>query len=77
MIADTIVVILMGIMPTQPIKSEGKFTKLFEQADSVFNQQYKLDIEELKRASDEAAKSAFEKTKTIFYRKVYNKQLKH
>lgn len=49
MVSDTIVIVLMCIMPTQPIKSEGKFTKLFEQADSVFNKEYKLDIEELKK----------------------------
>ena len=63
MVSDTIVIVLMCIMTTQPIKSEGKFTKLFEQADSVFNKEYKLDIEELKKASNEAVKIADEKTK--------------
>lgn len=61
---DTIVVVLVCIMPTkQPKESCNRFLPLFEEADSAFNQKYKLDIEMLKQASREAVKSADEKTR--------------
>lgn len=64
MIADTIVVVLMCIIPTQqPKEVKGnRFTEAFEQADKAFNEKYKVDIEALKKALYEAVKSAEEKT---------------
>lgn len=66
MIADTIVVVLMFIFPTQQHKEvEGnRFKEVFEQADKAFDNKYKIDIEAFKRASNEAAISADEKTKS-------------
>ena len=58
MIADTIVVVMVCIMPSQ--QKQNRFDALFEEAD---RQEYKLNLEELKKASAEAAKEAFEKTK--------------
>lgn len=65
MIADTILVVLVCIMPAlQPKKStSNRFAESFEQADKEFDKKYKLDIEALERAAHEAAISADEKTK--------------
>lgn len=64
MIADTIVVVFMCIMPTHKPKEvkENRFTEVFEQADKAFDKKYKVDIEALKKASYEAVKSAEGKT---------------
>lgn len=64
MVADTILVVLVCIMPAQqPKENSNRFRPLFEQADSSFNSEYKLDIEALKAASKQAVKTADEKTK--------------
>lgn len=65
MIADTIIVVLVCIMPVQHPKEvrQNRFADAFEQADKDFDRKYKLDIEALKRAAHEAAISADEKTK--------------
>ena len=65
MVADTIIVIMLCIMPSQKPKeiSQNRFTKVFEQADKDFCEKHKLDIEKLKKASEEAAREAYEKTK--------------
>lgn len=64
MIADTIVVVLMCIIPTQQPKQvkQNRFKEAFEQADKAFYNKYKVDIEALKKASYEAVKSAEDKT---------------
>lgn len=65
MISDSIIVVLVCIMPVQlpnEVK-ENRFTEVFEQADKEFDKKYKLDIEALKRTAHEAAISADEKTK--------------
>lgn len=71
MIADTIVVVLLCIMPAQEPKQnkENRFKETFEQADREFYKKYRLDIEALKSASREAAAQAFEKTKNELFRK--------
>lgn len=61
MIADTILVVMVCIMPSQ--QKQNRFDALFEEADRRFNKEYKLNLEEMKKASAEAAKEAFEKTK--------------
>lgn len=43
-------------------KRENKYEKLFNEADSSFNEKYMFNINEMKKASDEAAKSALYKT---------------
>lgn len=65
MIADTVIVVLVYIMPAQQPKqnTQNRFIETFEQADKEFDKKYKLDIEELKRAAHEAAVQADEKTK--------------
>lgn len=65
MIADTIVVVLMCIIPTQHPKQvkENRFKEAFEQADRAFDKKYKVDVEALKKAAHEAAIQADEKTK--------------
>lgn len=65
MIADSIIVVLVCIMPAQQPKEvkQNRFTEAFEQADKDFNKKYHLDIEALKQAAHEAAISADEKTK--------------
>lgn len=71
MIADTIVVVLLCIMPAQEPKQnkENRFKETFEQADREFEKKYSLDIEALKSASREAAAQAFQKTKNELFRK--------
>lgn len=71
MIADTIVVVLLCIMPAQQPNQnkENRFKETFEQADREFDKKYRLDIEALKRASREAAAQAFQKTKNELFRK--------
>lgn len=64
MVTATIFVVLVCIMPAQqPQGNSNQFRPLFEQADSAFNAEYKLDIEALKVTSKQAAKTAAEKTK--------------
>ena len=65
MIADTIFVVLICITAVQqPQKPPmNRFTEAFEQADKQFNKEYKLDIKELKRASEKAVREACEVTK--------------
>ena len=42
---------------------KNRFERLFKEADKEFNRTYKIDIEKLRKASSEAAKSADLKTK--------------
>lgn len=71
MIADTIVVVLLCIMPAQEPKQnkENRFKETFEQADREFDKKYRLDIEAIKNASREAAIQAFEKTNNELFMK--------
>lgn len=59
---DTIIVILMCIMPIKA-DTTNRFTDTFDKADRQFNKEYRLDIEAMKRASEEAAREATRKTK--------------
>lgn len=43
-------------------QNENKYEKLFNEADSSFNEKYRFNINEMKKASDDAAKSALYKT---------------
>lgn len=65
MIVDSIIVVLVCVMPVQQPKevSQNCFKESFEQADKEFDKKYKLDIEALERAAHEAVISADEKTK--------------
>lgn len=65
MIADSLIVVFVCIMPVQQPKEvrQNRFKETFEQADKEFTKKYKLEIEALKRAAHEAAISADEKTK--------------
>lgn len=69
MVADTIVIVLVCIKSAQPDKviphkQENRFVELFKEADKKFDKAYRLNIDELKRASSEAVQSAAEKTKS-------------
>lgn len=48
-------------------QNENKYEKLFNEADSSFNEKCKFNIYEMKKASDEAAKSALYKTINELY----------
>lgn len=61
MIADTIVIILMIAQPSK-IQGSGQLNDDFLKSDKAFEQEYKLEIEKMKRASREAAKEAFIET---------------
>lgn len=66
MISDTLVVLLIFVMPEMAEVNNGrqhKFSELFEQADKDFDRKYGIDIEKLKKASSEAVIEAEEKTK--------------
>lgn len=65
MIADTIIVVLVGIMPAQQPREvkQNRFKEVFEQDDKYFEKKHILDIEELKCASNDAVKSADIKSK--------------
>lgn len=66
MISDTLVVLLIFVMPEMTEVNNGrqhKFRELFEQADKDFDIKYGIDIEKLKKASSEAVIEAEEKTK--------------
>ena len=66
MISDTLVVLLIFVMPEMTEVNNGrqhKFSELFEQADKYFDRKYGIDIEKLKKASSEAVIEAEEKTK--------------
>lgn len=66
MISDTLVVLLIFVMPEMTEvnnERQHKFSELFEQADKDFDRKYGIDIERLKKASSEAVIEAEEKTK--------------
>lgn len=66
MISDTLVVLLIFVMPEMTEvnnERQHKFRELFEQADKDFDRTYGIDIERLKKASSEAVIEAEEKTK--------------
>lgn len=66
MISDTLVVLLLFVMPEMTEVNNGrqhKFRELFEQADKDFDIKYGIDIEKLKKASSEAVIEAEEKKK--------------
>ena len=66
MISDTLVVLLIFVMPEMTEVNNGrqhKFSELFEQADKDLDRKYGIDIEKLKKASSEAVIEAEEKTK--------------
>lgn len=61
---DTIIVIMMLLCPVpQKVDKTNRFTAQFEQADSAFNQKYKIDMDALREAVKRAAKEADEKTR--------------
>jgi hypothetical protein len=52
MISDTLVVLLIFVMPEMTEVNNGrqhKFRELFEQADKDFDRKYGIDIEKLKK----------------------------
>lgn len=65
MIIDTIIVVMVCIIPEQQPKEfkQNRFKEVFEQADKDFDRKYGIDIEKLKKASSEAVIEAEEKTK--------------
>ena len=65
MIADSISVVLVCIMPAQQLNEvkQNRFTEAFEHASKESNKKYHLDMEALKHAAHEAAILADEKTK--------------
>ncbi len=65
MIADSIIVVLVCVMPVQQPKEvrQNRFKETFEQADKEFTKKYKLEIEALKRAAHEAVIQADLETK--------------
>lgn len=65
MVTDTIFVVMLCIIPASHTVSENRFTDSFEKADKDFEKKYHLDIKELKKASAEAAKEAYESTKFL------------
>ncbi len=53
MISDTLVVLLIFVMPEMTEVNNGrqhKFRELFEQADKDFDRKYGIDIEKLKKS---------------------------
>lgn len=61
---DTIIVIMMLLCPVpQKTEKTNRFTAQFEQADSAFNQKHKIDMDALRDASNQAVRSAHEKTR--------------
>lgn len=75
MAIDTLIIVLV-LVCTEPkpyhakIEQENRFEECFNEADKQFNKTYKLDIEEIKKSSREAAIEAAIKTKDIFKRKI-------
>lgn len=64
MVADTIIVVLVCIMPAQqPQESNKRSTPLFEQFDLTFNKKHKFNISSLRSASKHAKILAEENTK--------------
>lgn len=61
MIIDTIFIFVL-CLPQPNTKTTNRFAELFEKADKNFDIEYKLDVEKLKKASEEAVKSASIKT---------------
>lgn len=72
---DTLIVLLMlfttKIDSVKPIQENNQFTELFNKADQEFNKKYKLNIDLLKKASQEAVISA--EKKTYYLKPKYNK----
>lgn len=62
MIADTLVVVVMMVIPSSPQPKENRFEALFQEADKEFERTHKVEFEELKKASERAAKEADLKT---------------
>ena len=77
-----IVILLIIISPINECKhnnyynsNKAKYEKLFNDADSVFNETYKIDYCKIKEASNEAAKSALNKTIDKLYKSLgYNRK---
>lgn len=69
MIADTLIVMIFCIAtkvqePVKVTSEKADFKELFNEADKKFDEVYKIDLEALKHASQEAVKSADIKTKS-------------
>lgn len=47
----------------QKMERGNRFKTQFEQADSAFNEQYRIEMKALKEASKQAVRSAHEKTR--------------
>lgn len=70
MIADTLIVMIFCISskvqePVEVTSGKEDFKELFNEADKKFDKVHKIDLEALKRASQEAAEEAAEKTKKM------------
>lgn len=68
MIADTLIVMIFCIAtkvqkPVEVTSEKADFVQLFKEADKKFDKVHKIDLEALRRASQEAAEEAAEKTK--------------
>lgn len=64
---DSLVVVLIILASSFEYSSNNKFHDEFIKADSAFNEKYKFNIYEMKKDSDEAAKSALYKTINELY----------
>lgn len=64
---DSLVVVLIILASSFEYSSNNKFHDEFIKADSAFNEKYKFNIYEMKKASDEAVKSALYKTINELY----------
>lgn len=65
MVSDTIIAVIMCILPSHPVESENRFEQQFHEADSAFEAKYQLNeklVKELEKAAKEAALSADRKT---------------
>lgn len=65
MLQDTIIAVIMCILPSHHVERGNRFEQLFHEADSAFEAKYQLNeklMKELERAAKETAISADRKT---------------
>lgn len=65
MISDTIIAVIMFLLPSHPVERESRFAQEFHEADSAFEAKYQLReklVRKLEKAVHEAALSADRKT---------------
>lgn len=65
MVQDTIIAVIMCVLPSHPIENGSRFESLFQEADSTFEVKYHVREKYrrmFEKASEEAVRSASEKT---------------